>query len=131
VKLLLDTHIWLWSLLAPENLTARVAKALELKANELWLSPISAWELLVLVDKKRISLNTDVAAWVSEAMRRVPFHEAPLTHEIALETRRIALPHRDPADRFLAATARVLGLTLVTADSRLLGTRGFKTLANC
>ncbi len=130
MKLLLDTHIWLWSLLAPGNLTARVAQALELKANELWLSPISAWELLVLVDKKRITLNTDVATWVSEAMRRVPLHEAPLTHEIALETRRIALPHRDPADHFLAATARVLGLTLVTADARLLGARGFKTLAN-
>jgi PIN domain nuclease of toxin-antitoxin system len=57
-------------------------------------------------------------------------HEAPLTFEIALATRDLALMHRDPADRFLAATAKVLGLTLVTADERLLGLGEIATLAN-
>lgn len=56
--------------------------------------------------------------------------EAPITHEIVLESRRIDLPHEDPADRFLSATAKVLDLTLVTADERLLGAEHFKVLAN-
>jgi PIN domain nuclease of toxin-antitoxin system len=53
-------------------------------------------------------------------MSVVPTKEAPLTHEVAMETRRISLPHRDPADRFLVATANVFGLTLVTADEVLI-----------
>ena len=56
--------------------------------------------------------------------------EAPITHEIAAESRRIGLTHRDPADRFLAATAKVLDLTLVTADKRLLACKEIRTLAN-
>ena len=48
MKLLLDTHIWLWSVLEPHRLSRRVAKALQDSSNELWLSPISIWELIVL-----------------------------------------------------------------------------------
>ena len=50
--------------------------------------------------------------------------------EIAVATRTIGLPHRDPADLFLAATAKVFELTLVTADARLLGIEGIPTLPN-
>ena len=56
--------------------------------------------------------------------------EAPLTHEVALESRRIVLPHGDPADRLIAATARVLHLILVTADERLMHGTGFSVLSN-
>jgi PIN domain nuclease of toxin-antitoxin system len=52
-------------------------------------------------------------------MSLAPLHEAPLTNEIALATRSIVLPHRDPADRLLLATALIHGLTLVTADRNL------------
>ena len=130
VKLLLDTHIWLWSLLAPENLTRRVAKALESTENELWLSPISTWELVMLVERKRVFLDKAVDAWIQEAMRKAPLREAPITHEVALETQHVRLPHGDPADRLIAATARLLHLTLVTADERLIGGKGFSVLAN-
>src|SRR3990172_774206 len=130
VKLLLDTHIWLWSLLAPENLTRRVAKALESTENELWLSPISTWELVMLVERKRVSLDKAVDAWIQEAMRRAPLKEAPITHEVALETQHLRLPHGDPADRLIAATARLLHLTLVTADERLIGGKGFSFLSH-
>jgi PIN domain nuclease of toxin-antitoxin system len=77
-----------------------------------------------------VLLKTDVADWVREAMKRAPLREAPLTHEVALETGNIHLPHRDPADRFLVATARVFGLTLVTADERLVGLKGLSVLGN-
>lgn len=130
MKLLLDTHIWLWSLLEPDKLARRVVQALEAAENELWLSPISTWELLVLVKKNRVVLNKDVSEWISEAMEKVPLQEAPLTHEVALATRHTGLQHRDPADHFLAATARVFGLTLVTADKRMIGVRGLAILEN-
>lgn len=59
------------------------------------------------------------ADWLRAELASGPFREAPLTWAVAIESRRISLPHEDPADRFLAATARVHGLTLVTADARL------------
>jgi len=130
MRLLLDTHIWLWSLLEPERLSRRVVRELRNPANELWLSSISVWELLVLAEKGRVVLNEDSATWIRKAIEAVPLREAPVTWEIALETGCIRLPHRDPADRFLAATAKVLGLTLVTADEHLIRARAVPVLAN-
>jgi PIN domain nuclease of toxin-antitoxin system len=130
VKLLLDTHIWLWTLLAPDKLTAAVAARLESPDSELWLSPIATWEALVLIEKGRVEVDGDPIRWIGDAVRAIPFREAPLTHEVAVESRRLELPHQDPADRFLAASAKVYDLTLVTADERLLGSAEFSVLAN-
>ncbi len=130
LNLLLDTHIWLWSLLAPEKLSRAVARALRSEKNELWLSPISVWEALVLAARGRIVLEPTAGEWLSVVLRSAPMREAPITHAIARESRSVSLAHNDPADRFLAATARVLDLTLVTADDRLLGSREFAVLAN-
>ncbi len=130
MRLLLDTHIWLWSLLEPTRLTKRVVRAMEREDAELWLSPISVWELLILVDKGRMRLGSPPDDWVNDALRRVPLREAPVTHEVALETRNVRLSHLDPADRFLVATARVFGFKLVTADERLIDLKAVPTLAN-
>jgi PIN domain nuclease of toxin-antitoxin system len=121
MKLLLDTHIFLWALLEPERLPPPAAQVLENPKNELWLSPISLWECLVLAEKGRISLDPDSETWIREVLKSHNFREAPLTTEVAIISRRISLTHEDPADRFLAATARVFELTLVTADRRLQG----------
>lgn len=128
MKLLLDTHIWLWSLQDPVRLGKRVLHELRNPANELWLSPISTWEALTLNAKGRIHLPADLVQWVARAT--APLKEAPLTHEIALAARLMPLSHKDPADRFLAATAQVLHLTLVTADANLLGLGDIPTMAN-
>ncbi len=128
MKLLLDTHIWLWSALEPGRLSLQIRRELTNQNNDLWLSPVSSWEALVLYAKGRIQLNQDVRQWMAEASSR--FREAPLTHEIVLAAHLLPFLHRDPADRFLAATAEVLGLTLVTADDRLLGLGKIATLAN-
>jgi len=128
VRLLLDTHIWLWSQADPGRLSAAAARALESPANELWLSPISVWELILLAQAGRVRLRKEPIAWVEEALAIQPLREATLTREVAIESRRLALPHQDPADRFLAATAVVYDLRLVTADERLLDGRGFATL---
>ncbi len=128
LKLLLDTHIWLWSLQDPKQLGKRVQHEFRNPVNELWLSPISTWEALVLNAKGRIRLHGNLSDWVARST--APFHEAPLTHEIALTARELKMLHQDPADRFLAATAKVLDLTLVTADLNLLGLGEVSTLAN-
>ena len=132
MRLLLDTHIWIWSVIAPEKLTKGVARALREAENELWLSPISIWELSVLVHKQRIELDEEFDAWVAKALRQTTLHEAPLTNDVAIEISRIPFSHRDPADHFIAASAKVFALTLVTADPRLilLKKHGLRILAN-
>jgi len=128
LKLLLDTHIWIWSLAEPKRLSRRVQHELKDQNNELWLSPVSTWEVLLLHAKGRIQLHGNVREWVTRATAFM--REAPLTHEIVAAAQDVPLSHQDPADRFLAATAGVLGFTLVTADPRLLGLGTIATLAN-
>lgn len=127
MKLLLDTHIWLWLFREPKRLGRRTLHILKDPGNELWLSPISTWEILTLHHRGKIKFNLDVAEWVASATSGTK--EAPLTHEIAMASRRLPL-HQDPADRIIAATALVLDLTLVTADERLLELSNVKTLAS-
>lgn len=128
MNLLLDTHIWLWSVGDHKRLGKRVLAELRTPENQVWLSPISTWEILTLNAKGRIRLPADIGAWVAKATSRLM--EAPLTHEIAVAARRLPWTHKDPADRFLAATAQILHLTLVTADVNLLGLGDISTLAN-
>jgi PIN domain nuclease of toxin-antitoxin system len=112
----------------PKRLSRRVQQELREQKNELWLSPVSTWEALLLHARGRIRLHGDVRDWVTKATMHL--REAPLTHEIVVAAQELPLQHQDPADRFLAATADVLGLTLVTADHRLLGLGKIATLAN-
>lgn len=128
MKLLLDTNILIWLLAEPKRLSRRVQHELKQSSNELWMSPISTWELLLLHSKGRISVHGNIRDWIAKATESM--REAPLTHEIVVAAQELPLPHQDPADRFLAATASVLGLTLVTADHRLLELGGIATLAN-
>ena len=128
MKLLLDTHIWLWSLSEPEKVGKRALRELKNSENEVWLSPISTWEALLLHRKGRIQLDDNLDWGMAE--KAGSFREAPLTHEIVIAAHSLSLTHADPADRFLAATAKVLGLTLVTADRKLLGLGEIATLAN-
>lgn len=131
MKLLLDTHVLLWSLLEPERLTAEARRRLEDDRNELWISPISAWETLLLIERGRVELGPETqsaAAWVRRALAAAPLREAPLTVEVALASRIVRLDHRDPADRFLVATASVYDLVLATADARLLACPDIRTL---
>lgn len=130
MRLLLDTHIWLWSLLEPERLGSGVRRKLADPASELWLSPISVWELSMLQQRGRVRLEGGFREWLETAFDRAPLREAPFTHEVAMATYDIELPHRDPADSFLAATAKVFDLKLVTGDERLIRSKAVSTLAN-
>jgi PIN domain nuclease of toxin-antitoxin system len=130
VKLLLDTHIWIWSHIEPEQLAKPVVAALSAPNTELWLSSISVWEFLLLVERKRLVLDRPAREWLDAAWAAAPMQEAPLTREVAIKSRSVKVPHQDPADRFIAATAEVYELTLVTGDENLLKGRGFHKLAN-
>jgi PIN domain nuclease of toxin-antitoxin system len=130
VNILLDTHIWLWSFLEKQRIKKGLTAALENPENQLWLSPVSVWEAMVLFQKGNIQVASDPAVWIRQALAKGFVAEAALTHEITLHSRLIDLPHEDPADRFLAATALVNGFALATADKHLLNCRSIQTLPN-
>ena len=128
MKVLLDTHIWIWSLLEPEKLSPKIARILKDPRTEIWISPISLWEIFGLARKGRLNLAQDPATWISSVLKGAPLREATFTHDVALAMQTITLPHRDPADHFLAATAKVYGLTLVTADGNLLMCKDYSVI---
>lgn len=118
---LLDTHVWLWSILGDEKrISESIQRELVDPNNELWLSSISIWETLLLFEKNRIKVNTNsFEAWVRKKLDQSPIQEAPINHEIVFWSRRLQFPHKDPADRFIAATSKVYQATLITADKNL------------
>ncbi len=127
MKLLLDTHIWIWLTENPRRMGQSTYRTLQNQQHEIWISPISIVEALTLAHKGKVILNSDPMEWVANASAGTK--EAPFTNEVAISTRQFPFDW-DPADRILAATALVFGFTLVTADERLLGLGNIKTLAN-
>jgi PIN domain nuclease of toxin-antitoxin system len=130
MKLLLDTHIWLWTTLEPRKVGRVVRRELARPNNELYLSPVSIWEAHQAHIRKRLRIQQEFHTWLAENLHRSGLQEAPLTFAVAVETCRISLPQPDLGDLFLAATASVYGLTLATADPQLLECRWLKTLSN-
>jgi PIN domain nuclease of toxin-antitoxin system len=130
LKLLLDTHIWIWTVGKSSRLSPRVTRELTNPANELWLSPVSIWEFYLLHRKGRLKLSEGFSTWITRALTATTFKEAPVTFEVAQALATIDVPHADPADRFLVASAKVFDLTLVTADKQLIAVSGIKVLAN-
>lgn len=129
VKLLLDTHIWIWYLLGNKRLSPQLQTTIAATKTELWLSPISIWETLLLAEKGRLSLQPNPVAWVDLALNTLEIHEAPLNRHIAILSRQIELAHQDPSDRFIAATAVYHQLTLATVDTNLTSASWLQTLS--
>jgi PIN domain nuclease of toxin-antitoxin system len=129
MKILLDTHIWLWYSLGNPKLNQTLKSAIENPDNELWLSPISIWEALLLSEKGRISLPPDSTTWVNSVLQALRTYEAPLNYQIAILSRQIDCPHEDPADRFIAATAIYYNLNLATVDQNLIDTPSLITIS--
>ncbi|PZV02948.1 MAG: PIN domain nuclease [Leptolyngbya sp.] len=119
MKLLLDTHIWLWYALGDAQLSDNLKVLIPQADTELWVSPISMWEVMILAEKGKITLSDEPAKWIQQSLDTLQVLEAPLTGKIAILSRQINLPHKDPADRFIAATALHYGLPLATVDTHL------------
>jgi PIN domain nuclease of toxin-antitoxin system len=133
--LLLDTCALLWTV-NRDPLAADARKAISQAASTgaLYLSPVSAWEIGLLVRRGRLELGIPVESYVERVFRLPGVRIAALTPEIAV--RSSYLPgdlHEDPADRMLVSTAIIMGLKLVTRDKRLLdyGARGFLAVMGC
>lgn len=123
-ELLLDTHIWLWYAEGvPDTLSADVVTQINQarKSRRLYVSVISVWEIGLLLAKNRIVLSVPLQDWIEQGTALPGLRLRALTTEVAIES--TLLPgelHADPADRFLIAEARVAGLTLVTADRKII-----------
>jgi len=130
MKFLLDTHIWLWSAVDPGRLTSRVRKVVSDPKNELWLCPVSIWELTLLCRKNRFRVEPDIATWAADSVAQLQISEAPLTFDVAFALAGMSFAHGDPADHFIAATAKAFDMTLVTADEHLLKIPDILVLAN-
>jgi PIN domain nuclease of toxin-antitoxin system len=121
MQLLLDTCAVIYRAEGEEMSEASIA-AIDraAKANGVLISPVSAWEIGLLCHpdrRKPLQLSMDPGAWFQRVMDEPGAAEAFLTHEIALQSTRLpGAFHRDPADRFLVATARALNVPIVTRD---------------
>ncbi len=128
MKVLLDTHVWLWYLLGDKKLGKTHRAILEDEEAVLFLSPISIWEVHLLIEGGRIKADRGASVWLSDALTKIPLIEARLTFAAAARSRSLPLPHADPADRFIAATAIEMKIPLLTADRHLLTCPGLECI---
>lgn len=120
--------MWVWSQLEPERLGHETQCILMDMKYSLYLSSVSTLEFARLVQGGRVVLETTVADWVRRAISQLSLKTVKLSHSHAIESYALPPPfHRDPADRMLVATARLEGLTMLTADQRILDYPGVST----
>jgi PIN domain nuclease of toxin-antitoxin system len=122
-RLLLDTHVWLWLEAGSSELSADARHTISaaLGAGLLRIAAISLWELALLASRSRVVLGKPTNLWLDEALADPGPIIEPLSTRVAIEC--CELPgtlHRDPADRMLVATARVIDAALMTRDRRIL-----------
>jgi PIN domain nuclease of toxin-antitoxin system len=128
-RYLLDTHAWVFYLASPEALPSLLLRMLD-EAREregLLVSAITPWEVAVLARKGRITFSLEPRVWLEQALGVRGIQVVPLDAGIALEAAHLDLPHPDPANRFIMATALRTGAVLVTKDERL---RAYPRLAS-
>ena len=118
--IVLDTHAWLWWVAEPGRLSPAARQAID-AAETIGVSTFSAWEVTMLVQHGRISLDRDVATWVRQALAPEPVVKLAPTAEIAVAAGLLDAEQfpGDPADRIIYATAKAAGAALVTRDEAL------------
>jgi PIN domain nuclease of toxin-antitoxin system len=79
MKLLLDTHIWIWSYLAPHKIGSEVTRELTNPGNDRFLSAVSVWEAIVLLERKRIQFKRDFGEWFLESKEELSLNEVPVS----------------------------------------------------
>ncbi|RLA93523.1 MAG: VapC toxin family PIN domain ribonuclease [Deltaproteobacteria bacterium] len=129
--IVLDTHVWVWYVSDPTQLSSKAAEYLEIgrKNGGLYISCISAWEVALLVKKGRLRFTIDVEDWISRTERLSFFKFVPVDNTIAVKS--VHLPgfsNPDPADRIIIATALHLGMPIVTKDEKLHSFKALKTI---
>jgi PIN domain nuclease of toxin-antitoxin system len=121
MTLLLDTHVWLWAVEAPEKLGRRTKALLLNSGNDRFVSAVSALEIARLCLDERLIFSVSPKTWIEDSARDLHLQHVDVGYAIALEAYTLPDPfHRDPVDRILVATARSYQATLLTADERIL-----------
>lgn len=121
MEVLLDTCCLIWAASDPEKLTPRVSDTLRANDTTVWVSVISCAELACLADRERIVLDRHWRRWFRDVIAMNAWQVADIDLQVMEEA--YSLPgeyHRDPADRIIAATARIKHLTILTADQKIL-----------
>ncbi len=121
MRLLLDTHVLLWSTTDPERLGESARAAIEEGRNEVFVSIVSAWEIALKQSLGKLDLPKPAEAWLPEVLRKTGLEVAELGLAAALRVRSLPWRHRDPFDRLLVAHALEEGYTIVTRDEALAG----------
>jgi PIN domain nuclease of toxin-antitoxin system len=123
--LLLDTHVWIWSLEGDVRRIGRRARSLLTRfesRDAIRISPVTLFEVMALHTSGRLQLMRSPDEWIRHAMEFAPVRIAELSPAIAIAAGRISREVlADPMDRFLVATAHEMEATLLTADERILG----------
>lgn len=116
MRLLLDTHVFLWFILAPSQLSSDALAAIQTAENTIYLSLVSAWEMSIKSRLGKLSLEQPIEHFITDQAQHNRFEILPITlrHIAAVET--LPLLHRDPFDRLLIAQSMTEGLPLITAD---------------
>ncbi|MCW2972010.1 MAG: hypothetical protein JWN72_283 [Thermoleophilia bacterium] len=117
---LLDTHVWIWMTSDERRIGPVTRSKLADPANAVMLSAASSWELALKYQLGKIELPTPPSVYVATHLRRQGVAPLAVEHAHALAVGELPeVRHADPFDRLLVAQARVMGLTLVTADDKL------------
>jgi PIN domain nuclease of toxin-antitoxin system len=119
VRILLDTHCWLWMQAQPDQFSVGARALIEDPVTDLLLSSASSWEIAIKYELGRLPLPLPPAEYVPDRMATSGVTPLPVHHAHALEVAELPPHHRDPFDRLLIAQARIEGVPLLTADSQL------------
>ncbi|HUY40036.1 MAG TPA: type II toxin-antitoxin system VapC family toxin [Candidatus Dormibacteraeota bacterium] len=119
MKLLLDTHCWLWLGLEPKRLGRKTRALLTDLANETHLSVASVWEIVLKDARGKLRLPMQAATYVRTRLRISQTIPLGVTLDHVLAVGQLPDIHRDPFDRLLVAQAHVENMTIVTADRRI------------
>ena len=118
MTLLLDTHVWLWMLTAPERLGS-LREPLADEATTLLLSAASSWEIAIKYAVGRLALPEPPSTYVSSRIRTTAVTPIAVEHAHALAAGTLPRHHDDPFDRLLVAQARNYDVPLATVDDAL------------
>ncbi len=117
MRLLLDTHIWLWWVNNTDDLPKSHSNYIE-QVDELYVSAISCWELAYLHQHRRIELPLETEQWFDDALQGSGVICLPCSRTIAISAAKLPEYHRDPADRFIIATTLEYDCNLMSFDSK-------------
>lgn len=116
MRLLLDTHVWLWMIAERERFSVETAALVENSSNDLLLSSVSSWEIAIKHSLGKLTLPETPVTYVPKQIGRTGVTPLAVEHSHALRVAALPSHHRDPFDRLLVAQAELEGATLLTSD---------------